>query len=57
MELIVVDLSGPMSVDTWTGKAYVFIAVEMNSQLGIEELLETKTEAAKTLKTVVMRLE
>jgi hypothetical protein len=57
MELIVVDLSGPMLVATWTGKAYVFIAVDMNSQLGIGELLETKTEAAKTLKTAVMRLE
>jgi hypothetical protein len=46
-----------MSVATWTGKAYVFVAVEMNSRLGIGELLESKAEAAKTLKTVVMRLE
>jgi hypothetical protein len=51
MELIVVDLSGPMSVATWTGKAYAFIVVEMNSWLGIRELLETKAEAAKTIKT------
>jgi hypothetical protein len=57
MELIVLDLSGPMSVATWTGKAYASVAVEMNSQLGIGELSETKTEAAETLKTVVMRLE
>jgi hypothetical protein len=46
-----------MSVTTWTGKAYAFIAVEMNSRLGIGELLESKTGAAETLKTVVMRLE
>jgi hypothetical protein len=57
MELVVVDLSGPMSVTTWTGKAYTFVAVEMNSRMGIGELLERKTEAAKTLKTVVVRLE
>jgi hypothetical protein len=57
MELIIVDLSGSMSVTTWTGKVYVFFAVEMNSQLGIGELLESKTEAAETLKTVVVRLE
>jgi hypothetical protein len=50
MELIIVDLSGPMSVATWTGKACAFVAVEINSQLGIGELLETKTEASKTLK-------
>jgi phage host-nuclease inhibitor protein Gam len=31
--------------------------VEMNSRLGIGELLETKTEAAETIKTVVVRLE
>jgi hypothetical protein len=31
MELVVVDLSGPMSVTTWTGKAYTLVAVEMNS--------------------------
>jgi hypothetical protein len=35
----------------------MFIAVEMNSRLGIGELLESKTEAAETLETVVMRLE
>jgi hypothetical protein len=57
MELVVVDLSGPMSVTTWTGKAYAFVVVEMNSQLGIGELLESKTEAAETLKIVVVRLE
>jgi hypothetical protein len=57
MELVVVDLSGPMLVTTWTGKAYVFVVVEMNSRLGIGELLESKTEAAKILKTVVVRLE
>jgi hypothetical protein len=57
MELLVVDLSGPISVTTWTGKAYTFVAVEMDSQMGIGELLEHKTEAAETLKTVVMRLE
>jgi hypothetical protein len=57
MELVIVDLSGPISVTTWTGKAYAFVVVEMNSRLGIGELLESKTEAAETLKTVVVRLE
>jgi hypothetical protein len=57
MELVVVDLSGPMSVTTWTGKAYTFVAVEMNSGMGIGELLERKTKAAETLKTVAVRLE
>jgi transposase InsO family protein len=46
-----------MLVTTWTGKAYAFVAVEMNSRLGIGELLESKPEAAETLKTVVVSLE
>jgi hypothetical protein len=57
MELIVVDLSGPMSVKTWTEKAYAFVVVEMNSRLGVGELLNDKTESAGTLKTVVAMLE
>jgi hypothetical protein len=50
-------LTGPMLVTTWTGKAYMFVTVEMNSRFGIGELLESKTEATEILKTVVVRLE
>ena len=30
MELIVVDLTGPMSVETWTGMSFALVAVEAN---------------------------
>jgi hypothetical protein len=41
----------------WTGKTRVLIAVEMNSGLSIGELLATKNEAAKALKTIIRQLE
>jgi hypothetical protein len=39
IKLVVVDLTGPMSVETWSGMSYMFIAVEMNSQMSLRELL------------------
>jgi hypothetical protein len=50
MELVVVDLTGPMSVETWSGMSYAFIAVEMNSRMSFGELLASKDKVAKTLK-------
>jgi hypothetical protein len=46
-----------MSTPTWTSKTCVLIAVEMNSGLSIGELLATKNNAAKALKTIIRRLE
>ena len=57
MECVVVDLTGPMSVVTWTGKCYTLVAVEVSSQLGVGNLLTRKDEAAKALKTIIARLE
>jgi hypothetical protein len=39
MELIVVDLAGPMSVETWSGMSYVFMAVEASTRMGVAELM------------------
>jgi hypothetical protein len=57
MELVVVDLTGPMSVETWSGMSYAFIAIEMNSWMNFGELLASKDEVAKTLKTIIVKLE
>jgi hypothetical protein len=57
MELIVVDLTGPMSVEMWSGMSYMFIAVEMNSQMSSGELLASKDKVAETLKTIIVKLE
>ena len=28
MELVVMDITGPMSVETWTGRAYAMVVIE-----------------------------
>ena len=50
MELVVVDLTGPMSVETWTGMAYALVAVEASRRFGVGELLKSKDEAGEALK-------
>jgi hypothetical protein len=57
MELVVVDLTGSMSVKMWSGMSYAFIAVEMNSRMSFGELLASKDEVAETLKTIIVKLE
>jgi hypothetical protein len=57
MELVVVDLTGPMYIKMWSGMSYTFIAVEMNSWMSFRELLASKDEVAETLKTIIVKLE
>jgi hypothetical protein len=57
MEPVVVDLTGPMSVEMWSGMSYMFIAMEMNSRMSFGELLASKDEVAETLKTIIVKLE
>jgi hypothetical protein len=51
------DLTGPMSIETWSGMSYTFIAVEMNSWMSFGELLAFKDEVAETLKSIIVKLE
>jgi hypothetical protein len=37
--------------------AYVFVAVQMGSQMGVGELLETENDVDESLKAIVSRLE
>jgi hypothetical protein len=57
MELVVMDLTGPMSVEMWSRMSYAFIAVEMNSRMSFRELLASKDKVAETLKTIIVKLE
>jgi hypothetical protein len=54
MELVVVDLTGPMSVEMWSGMSYTFIAVEMNSRMSFRELLESKDKVAKIVRATLL---
>jgi hypothetical protein len=53
MDLLVVHLSGPMSIPMWTSKICMLIAIEMGSGLSIGELLATENDAAEALKTII----
>ena len=57
MELIVVDLTGPMNLPTWGGLEFVLVVVEVSKQFGVGRLLTTKKEAAQALKEIVVMLE
>ena len=57
MDLLVVDLTGPMSVETWSGMSYALVAIEASCRFGVGEPLKTKDETAETLKTTVTQLE
>jgi hypothetical protein len=54
MELIVIDLAGPMSIETWSGMSYVFMAVEASTRMGVAELMVSKDE---TPEATVAKLE
>jgi hypothetical protein len=57
MELVVIDLAGPMFIETWSGMSYVFMAVEASTQMGVAELMVSKDETPELLKATVAKLE
>ena len=57
MELVVMDITGPMSVETWTGHTYAMVIIEASCQFRVGRLLVKKEEVASTLKKVVVMLE
>ena len=57
MELLAVDLTGPMSIATWSGMQYALIVVEASSRYIICRLLERKTDAAAAMKEIIALLE
>src|SRR3954453_11403109 len=57
MDLVAVDLAGPMTHETWTGKRYVLVAVEASTRYGVGRLLERKEEAPDVLREVIAMLE
>jgi len=57
MGLLVVDLTGPMTVETWSGMSYALVVGEVSCRFGTGELLATKDEAYGALVDIVARLE
>jgi hypothetical protein len=57
MELVIIDLAGPMFIETWSGMSYVFMAVEASTRMGVAELMVSKDETPELLKATVAKLE
>ena len=57
MDLLTVDLTGPMAVTTWSGMAYALIVVEAASRYITCQLLKSNEEVADVLKEVIALLE
>jgi len=57
MELVIVNITGPMSVKTWTRQAYAMMVIEASCRYRVGQLLTKKEEVAETLKDVVTMLE
>jgi len=57
MELLVIDLTGPMSVPTWDGFLYALVVVEVSCRYAVGCLLHDKDETGPTVRNIVAMLE
>ena len=57
MKLVVMDLTGPISVPTWDGYAYALVVVEVSCQYPVRRLLISKEEAGGAVRDVIAMLE
>jgi len=57
MELVVMDLTGPISAPTWDGYVYAFVVIEVSCQYPVGRLLKSKEEAGGTVRDVIAMLE
>jgi len=57
MELLVMDLTGPMSVPTWDGFFYALVVIEVSCQYAIGCLLHDNDETGPTICDVIAMLE
>jgi len=57
MELVVMDITGPMSVPTWNGFLYALVIVEVSCRYPVGRLLCTKEDVGVTVHDVLAMLE
>ena len=57
IELVVMDITGPMSVPTWDGFLYALVIVEVSCRYSVERLLHTKEDVGVTVCDVLAMLE
>ena len=57
MGLVVVNLMGPMSVETWTGMCYALVVVKVSSWFKVGQPLRLKSKASTALQEIIAMLE
>jgi transposase InsO family protein len=57
MELLVMDLTGPLPVPTWDGKLYALVIVDAKCRYPVGRLLKNKDEVGAMVRDVVSMLE
>jgi len=56
MELLVMDLTGPMFVPTWDGFLYALVVIEVSCRYAVGHLLCKKEETGPTVHNIVAML-
>jgi len=57
MELLMIDLTGPMSVSTWDGFLYALVVIEVSCHYAVGRLLHDRDETGPTVRNIVAMLE
>ena len=57
MELVVMDLIGPMSVPTWDKALYTLVVIEVSCHYPVEQLLCNKEDTGTTVCNILTMLE
>jgi len=57
IELVVMDLTGLISVPTWDSYVYALVIIEISCRYPVEHLLKLKEEARDAVRDVVAILE
>ena len=57
MELLVMDLTGPMSVPTWDRYLYALVMVKVSCQYPVGCLLKKKEDTGTAVRNVIAMLE
>ncbi|KAJ3557795.1 hypothetical protein NP233_g11654 [Leucocoprinus birnbaumii] len=57
MELIVMDLTGPMNVPTWDGYTYALVMVEVSCRYPVARLLKSKEDVGPAVRDIIALLE
>ena len=57
MELVIMDLTGPISVPTWNSYVYALIVIEVSYWYSVRHFLKSKKEAGDAVRDMIAMLE